>query len=39
VLPALYVLACLDWRRAREYDHDQRELAAIRRAEFARGGI
>jgi hypothetical protein len=39
VLPALYVLACLDWRRAREYDEDQRELAAIRRAEFARGGI
>jgi hypothetical protein len=39
VLPALYVLACLDSRRAREYDHDQRELAEIRRAEFARGGI
>lgn len=39
VLPALYVLACLDSRRAREYDHDQRQLAEIRRAEFARGGI
>ena len=39
VLPALYVLACLDTRRAREYDQDQRELAEIRRAEFARGGV
>ena len=39
VLPALYVLLCLDWRRAREFDQDQRELAAARRAEFARGSI
>jgi hypothetical protein len=39
VLPALYVLLCLDHRRAREFDQDQRELAAARRAEFARGSI
>jgi hypothetical protein len=39
VLPALYVLLCLDHRRAREFDRDQRELAAARRAEFARGSI
>jgi hypothetical protein len=39
VLPALYVLLCLDHRRAREFDQDQRDLAAARRAEFARGSI
>ena len=39
VLPALYVLLCLDHRRSREFDQDQRELAAARRAEFARGSI
>jgi hypothetical protein len=37
VLPALYVLLCLDWRKAREFDDDRRERAAIRRAEYARG--
>jgi len=38
VLPALYVLLCLDWRKASEFDDERRELMAERRAEFARGG-
>jgi hypothetical protein len=37
VLPALYVLLCLDWRKAREFDDDRRERAEFRRAEYARG--
>ena len=37
VLPALYVLLCLDWRKAREFDNDRRERAEFRRAEYARG--
>jgi hypothetical protein len=35
VLPALYVLLCLDWRKAREFDEDVRELRQHRSAEYA----
>ncbi len=37
VLPALYVLLCLDWHKVREFDDEQRERAEFRRAEYARG--
>jgi hypothetical protein len=37
VLPALYVLLCLDWRKAREFDDDVRQRRA-ERAEFAGRG-
>jgi len=37
VLPALYVLLCLDWRKAREFDDERRARAEFRRAEYARG--
>ena len=39
VLPALYVLVCLDTRRAREFDDEQRERAALRAQQLARGGL
>jgi hypothetical protein len=39
VLPALYVLLCLDSRQAREFDDEQRERAALRAAQLARGGL
>ena len=39
VLPALYVLLCLDSRKAREFDDEQRERAALRAERLARGGI
>jgi hypothetical protein len=35
VLPALYVLLCLDWRKAREFDEDVRELRRERSSEYA----
>ncbi len=35
VLPALYVLLCLDWRKARDFDEDVRELRQQRSSEFA----
>jgi hypothetical protein len=35
VLPALYVLLCLDWRKAREFDEDVRELREQRSSEYA----
>jgi hypothetical protein len=37
VLPALYVLLCLDWHKAREFDDERRARAELRRAEYARG--
>ena len=39
VLPALYVLLCLDSRKAREFDDEQRERAALRAERLARGGV
>ena len=35
VLPALYVLLCLDWRKARNFDEDVRELRQLRSSEYA----
>jgi len=35
VLPALYVLLCLDWRKAREFDDDVRERRRQRASEYA----
>ncbi len=39
VLPALYVLLCLDSKQAREFDDEQRERNALRAAQLARGGL
>ena len=39
VLPALYVLLCLDPRQAREFDDEQRERAALRAERVARGAL